>query len=108
MPITVKEAIDQIATKIEQKGKFSFGNLLDSAIGVVTDNSIELQNMLNKLMAKQGVLSAEDEKELQELFEKQQEEKRKRQRIRTKNFLFGAGIVMATGTIIYFALKNKK
>jgi hypothetical protein len=108
MPITVNEAIDQLQAQITQRGGFSAGNLLDSILGVAAANSADLQAMLDKLLTKKGVLTAEDEKALQELLARQQAEEKRRRQQRTRNALIIVGVVGAIGTSMYFIFKKRK
>jgi len=107
MPLTVQEAIAQVRAKIQEKGKFNIGNLLDSVVAVVADNSADLQAMLDKLLTKKGVLTEADEKAVQELLARQELEKKKRQRRRTGTLLIIIGSVAALAGIYLVTHKKK-
>lgn len=108
MPLTAEQAIAQVKAKIKEKGKFSIGNMFDGIIGVIADNSADLQAMLDKLLTKKGVLTAADEQAVADLLARQEEEKKKRQQRRTKNALITGAIVAAVGTGLYFLLRKKQ
>jgi len=108
MPLTYQEAARQVQEAIKAQGKFNVGNALDAVIGVAIANKDQLQELLNDLLKKQGVLTAQDEAVLNDLLAQQEAERKKRQRIRTKNAFVIIGIVGVLATTVYLGFKKKK
>lgn len=108
MPLTAEQAAIQVAAEVKRLGGWNPGNVLDAVIGVASNNSAELQALLNDLLKKKGVLSEADEAVVVSLLAQQEAERKKRQQIRTKNAIVITGITAIVGTLIFFAVKKKK
>lgn len=107
MPLTIEDAVKQLSAQLDARGKFNPGNLLDSFIGVATINSSGLQQMLDGLMKKTGILSDQDEAAMQELLKQQEEERKKRQAVRIKNAIFIISAITVTAGVVYLAVRKK-
>jgi hypothetical protein len=106
--MTVEEAIQQLQEEIKKRGKLSVGNVLDSILGVAKANTADLQDMLNKLLQKKGVLSQSDEAAVNELLKKQSEADKERKRIRVRNTILTISAFLGTGVLIYWQIKKRK
>lgn len=106
--MTVTDAINQVKDAIQAQGQFNLGNVLDAVIGVASSNQADLQEMLNDLMKKKGILSEEDEKKLQELLAKKEAERKQRQKIRIRNTLVAVVALVAVVGIVYIGVRKKK
>lgn len=107
MPLTAEDAAKQISDQIKQLGGWKPGNVLDAVIGVSVSNADELQAMLNDLLTKKGILSANDETAIKDLLAAQESARKKRNQIRTRNGIALGLVVVITGTIIYLSIKKK-
>lgn len=105
--LTKEEAVKQLTDAIQAQGKFNLGNVLDAVMGVAEANQTDLQEMLNELLKKQGVLTTQDEANLQALLAKKEEEKKQRQKIRKKNTLLIIGVMGTAAVFIYFVARKK-
>jgi hypothetical protein len=108
MPLTATDAYNQLKNEMKKLGSWSPGNMLDAIIGVGSANTDELQRMLNQVLEKKGVLSETDEAAIKDLLDRQEQERKKRQKIRTKNVVFISGAVVIIGSIIYVAVRKMK
>jgi hypothetical protein len=108
MALTAQEAYNQLSAEIKKLGGWKPGNVLDGIIGVGKANTDQLQQMLNQVLQKNGILSAGDEANIKGLLDQQEKEKKKRQAIRAKNFLLLGGTMVAIGGIIYLVAKKMK
>jgi hypothetical protein len=106
--ITVDEAIDLLTQEINRQGKFSLPGVLNGILGVAVAKSSELQDALNDLLTKKGVLNPEDQAALEELLKRQAAELKKTKAIRTTNTLAIIGVVAVVGGILYLTFKHKK
>lgn len=102
-----EQAIEQLKQEIAIRGKFSIKNVPDYMLGLATTNKDQLQQLLNKFLEKQGVLTQEDEKAMQELLDKQKQNRKERTKIIVRDVLTG---VLAVGGIVgvYFLVKTKR
>lgn len=107
MPITAQQAVSQLSDAIQAQGKFNFGNVLDAVIGVAASNQDDLQAMLNNFLTKKGVLTQQDEDNLNALLAKKEEEKKQRQKIRTRNTIVAVTIGAVIIGVIVLAVKKK-
>lgn len=108
MPLTAEQAAQEIAAEIKRRGGWNPGNVLDAVIGVASNNSDQLQALLNDLLKKKGVLSESDEAAVNQLLARQEAQRKKRQQIRVKNGIVIGMVAAAMGTIIFFSFKKKK
>ncbi len=105
--MTYDEAIQQLQYQIAAKGKFSLTNVPDYVLGIATTNKDQLQDLLNTLLEKKGILTAEDEVAVNKLLETQKQARKERTKIIVRNTLIAVGTV-ATGVAFWFTFKSKK
>lgn len=106
--MTLQDAINQLAAEIKLRGKFNAANVLDGLIGVAKANTDELQQKLNELLTRKGVLTPDDQAQVALLLDKQKQAARERKNIRVKNIVLLTSIFLGTGVVIYFDFKKHK
>lgn len=105
--MTREEAIKQLQEKLSQPGKLSITKVTNALLGVATDNKADLQAMLDKLLNQQGaVISADDQKAVQSMVDKQKEERKVRAKIVVRNV--AVGILTAAGIVgVYYTVRHR-
>jgi hypothetical protein len=108
MSLTAADAYNQLQDQIKRLGGWNPGNLFDGVIGVAGANVNELQEMLNKLLQKKGILGPEDEAVLKDLIARSEAERKKRQQVRTRYVTYLVGGILIIGGIVYLSVRKMK
>jgi hypothetical protein len=106
--MTKEQAIDMLQRAVNNSTGFTIGGIADRALGIAAGDAVDLQTKLDELMKSNGVFTDADAKAVQDLLDKQKQERRHRNWLRVRNTVFAGSALLLGGYTIYLTFKHKK